>query len=296
MPAGQNKNILNETQKALKKRAVRLAQTKNLIYPLVDLHSDFEKKYWRAYHCNRELIQEGNYLTATYCNTRWCYECNAIRSAKLINGYKPVLSAFKNKQFVTLSRPNVSAENLKSELDYFVKTFHKMINYLRRYSGVDIKGLRKIEVTYNWQHDDYHPHMHIIVNSFQAGKKLIQEWLFRNPEASERGQDMRIADETSFIELFKYATKPLADTEMSVYAMDTIFRSLDGMRIYQPFGIKKYVSEDINETIRQAYGMLEPSAYKTWHFNDDFMDWFASDRKNYNGESLIDANQYENSS
>jgi len=281
----------NETQRDLKKRAIRLSKTKKLIWPLIDLHSDLEKQYWSSYHCCRELKQEGNYLSSKYCNKRWCFECNAIRAAKMINGYMPIFRDFKNKQFVTLTRPNVPEDQLNNEVRSLVKDFQLCVRYLRERKKIDLKGLRKIEVTFNWQLASFHPHIHVIIDTLSNARALVDEWLFRNKTASPDAQNIRVADEGSAIELFKYATKSVVEKDMSCYALDVIFRAISGIRIYQPFGIKKYVSEDVKELVRQAYGMLEPTEYKIWRFNDELLDWFS-----IYDESLIKKNSFSNSS
>lgn len=280
----------NLTQKELKKRAIRIIKTKELIMQLADLQSSLENQYWSSYHCSRELKQEGNYIASEYCNKRWCFECNAIRSAKMINGYKPVLQQFWNKQFVTLTRPNVDEFHLKDEIKSLVKDFTLTIRHLRERKKIDIKGIRKIEVTYNRPRNNYHPHFHLIVDSLPSARAIVQEWLFRNPNASPDAQKIQKADETSFVELFKYATKEIANPKIRISALNVIFLSLIKIRTYQPFGIKKYISEDVDSLVRQAYGMLNPTEHKVWRFDDNKKDWISL----WN-ESLIDSNGYENS-
>lgn len=272
-----------KTVKELKKKAVRLHNTYKLIWPLIDLNSTMEKQYWQSYYCCRELIQEGVYLHAHYCNKRWCFECNAIRCAKMINGYMPVFQKFNNVQFVTLTRPNVTADELKNEIDDLLHTFNLLIRYLIERKKVNAKGIRKLEVTYNWSERTYHPHFHLIVDSPGTAHAILDEWLYRNPEASPAAQNIRKADKGSFTEMFKYATKIVADSKMSLYAMDYIFEVLSRRRIYQPFGIKKVVSEDVENVIAQAYGTLDPETYKVWYFNNDAEDW-----NSLKGESLLD--------
>jgi hypothetical protein len=260
----------------IKKRAVRLSQTCKLTWPLIDLHSPLENQYWQSYNCCREIIQEGVTLTSHYCNKRWCFECNAIRAAKMINGYMPVFEAFKKAQFVTLTRPNVTADSLPSEIEDIIKKFRDLTLYLRRYKKINLKGIRKLEVTFNWHESTYHPHFHILVDSPLSAKAILNEWLQRNPESSPAAQHIRPADKGSYLEMFKYATKIAVSDDISDYAKDIIFQAIQDKRIYQPFGIKKYVSEDVSETVRQQYGCLEPETYKVWRFDDKKLDWLSN--------------------
>jgi len=287
----ENKPVLNDIAKQLKKKAVRLGQTYKLIWPLIDLHSELEKQYWQSYNCCREVIQEGNYLRSHYCNKRWCFECNAIRCAKMINGYKPIFDKFKDVQFVTLTRPNVKGEFLRSEVKDLVKTFQLMIRYLRRYKKLDIGGLRKLEITFNNKECTYHPHFHILVDSKESAAAILKEWLFRNPSASIDAQNIEPANAGSYTELFKYAAKIVAEKNTSIYAIDVIFQAIAKIRIYQPFGIKRCVSEDISEIYSQAVGNLDPEVYKVWRYSDDGLDWLSS-----LGQSLIETIKNYNSS
>ena len=275
-----------DTAKDLKKKAIRLHQTYKLIWPLIDLNSPMEKKYWQSYNCCREVVQEGVYLRFKYCNCRWCFECNAIRAAKMINGYESIFREFKLPQFVTLTRPNVSADKLESEITNLIKTFQKLVHNLRGHKGINIKGIRKLEVTYNWAEQTYHPHFHLIVDSPGSAHAIMDEWLFRNPEASPAAQNIKLIDKLNFEgslkELFKYATKICVDDEMSLYAKDFIFQCLLKKRIFQPFGIDRKVSEDVEELVTQGYACLDPETYEKWYFNQTKEDW-----NTLRGESLI---------
>jgi len=275
-------NEASETVKSIKKKAIRLGQTYKIIWPLIELQSEMEKQYWNSYHCCREAIQEDVYLRFHYCNKRWCMECNAIRCAKMINGYMPVFKEFKKPYFITLTRPNVLSFDLEAEITNLIKEFTLVIRYLRERKKIDLKGLRKLEVTYNWMLNSYHPHLHLIVDSPGSGRAIINEWLHRNPTATPDAQDMRKADKASFTELFKYAAKVSVNYDMSIYAKDIIFTALKGKRIYQPFGIVR-ISEDVDEIIAQAFGMLEPEIYRPFRFDDDKLDWFTC-----KGVSLIE--------
>jgi Replication protein. len=277
----------NAAQK-LRRRALKVYKTYQLIFPLIDLHSEMESQYWQSYNCCREVIQDGVYLRFHYCNKRWCFVCNSIRSAKMINQYKHIIEKFPDKHFVTLTRPNIKGELLKNELTDMVNQFHNLIKYLRRYKKIKPQGIRKIEVTFNPLDASYHPHFHLIVDSRTTAKYIIDEWLFRNPLARESAQDMRKATKGSLTELFKYATKTIVEEDISLYAKDIIFTALSGIRTFQSFGIKKSDAEkDKPESVTQAYGQLEYCSYKTFTFDNEKKDWISP-----YGESLINSLTY----
>jgi hypothetical protein len=83
--------------------------------------------------------------------------------------------------FVTLTAPNVKGEDLKNEITRYNKAFK---NLCKRDEVANInKGyIRKLEITYNAERDDYHPHFHVIfaVNkNYFNGRTYIkqQKWL-----------------------------------------------------------------------------------------------------------------------
>lgn len=271
----------------LKTRAKIKYLSNELVLKLISENSDLNQSYWNSYHCSRVILQEGQKITSRYCNNRWCLVCNRIRTAKLINGYLPVIkSEIKNPQFVTLTVPNVSADHLRTTIEVMLY-FFVLINRRFRLAKNGIKGIRKIEVTYNQITNEYHPHLHILVDGEIKAKYLIELWLQYYKKADKRGQNYKPADENSLIELFKYATKITVTKnkkiETPAFALDIIFQSLRNIRTYQPIGIKKLVpSEDVSELQSQEIENLK-NAIDVWTWEHELKDWLNS-----NGEFLTE--------
>jgi len=89
---------------------------------LSDLQSDLRQSYFNTYHCSDVLVQSGQKITSKYCNNRWCLTCNRIRTAKLIIGYRKPLSELIDPQFVTLTIPNVTGDQLVDAISEMLKT------------------------------------------------------------------------------------------------------------------------------------------------------------------------------
>jgi hypothetical protein len=268
-----------EDESLLKRARSKFLTIQNLL-PFIDLDSSLHKAYWRTYWCSAVLVQEGNKITGRYCGNRWCLVCNRIRTAKLIEGYLPIIKKeFKEPYLVTLSRPNVASIYLNQEYDILFKALRKIADKWRK-SGKGMKALRKLEVTYNNTDSfDYHPHLHILIEGKEAAERLMKDWLYYNKESQEQGQDMRPADENALIELFKYATKtPVGKngTEYNTVVLDRIYRSLKGRRIFQPIGIKKAaISEEIEEIqVQEIEG--EAKVFDHWHWVQGQSDWVNS--------------------
>jgi hypothetical protein len=168
--------------------------------------SDLTGSYIATLKCSHYLNQEGKKIITNYCKNRWCAVCNRIRTAKLISGYAPVLKSFKEPYFVTLTKKTVCDTDLRASMDLMGKVWRDiMLCRDNRYKR-KIKGIRKAECTIRPK-DQYHYHFHVIIEGKDNAAWLIAEWLKRCPHSDPKAQDMRVADEGSFKELFKYFTK-----------------------------------------------------------------------------------------
>jgi hypothetical protein len=238
-------------------------------------NSPLNKGYRRTlFDCATTLIQEGQKLTSRYCNGRWCNTCNRIRTAKLTVGYKKALEAFKEPYFVTLTIPNCPGNVLREITLKMIKDVQLIIRSIRRKE--QINGIRKLECTYNFDRDDYHPHFHLIVDGKNMAELLVKEWLVRNKSADLKAQHIRPADENGLAELFKYVTKIVSKSKRDGYrihvkALDVIFQSFYGLRTFQPFGNVKMVSEDIDELKSELYDIPEYESV-VWSWYDT--DWY----------------------
>jgi hypothetical protein len=259
----------NSTTKNLTKRARSKYLSNSLALKLTSTNGKLKKSYWNTYHCCENLTQIDQKLTGKYCNNRWCLTCNRIRTAKLINGYKKTLSNLKNKRFVTLTVPNCSAADLPKTLDLMNKTLREISKKLTQ-KREPLIGIRKTEVTYNAMKDNFHPHFHFIISGKKVADNVIDEWLKRLPLTNLKAQDNRPANEDSYLELFKYFTKLISNKKFHPEALNTIFEAMYGKRTFQPMGIKKHVSEDVDEIQSIIYEDLIP-AEKNWTWTE--CDW-----------------------
>lgn len=268
-------------RKILQKRARSKYITNNISIRLADLKSEMEKSYWNSFHCCETLTQSGQSVIGKYCNNRWCLTCNRIRTAKLINGYAGTLKALTDKQFVTLTIPNVPGPELEQSIIQMQKEFRLIQKLFQIRRKTPIVGIRKIEVTFNPTRNDFHPHFHLVVSGSEIASAIINEWLKRFPSASRQAQDERPADDNSTMELFKYFTKIITKKHFYIDALDTIFKAMRNKRTFQPMGIKKIVSEDIAELQAIIYNDLEPRE-AVWTWIQEATDWI--DQKS--GETL----------
>ena len=230
-----------------------------LIEALIGLNGKFTKRYQETLVCAQIIQHQGDKLTARYCGRRWCRICNRIRTGKLINGYGPAIEAMPNQHFVTLTIPNVPAEELKDKMREMIKTLQKIQDLRRKQKRPGINSIRKLECTYNAERNDYHPHFHVITSTKAEGVYLLRNWLKRYPNSNVKAQDIRPA--TNPLELFKYFTKLTSKTNSCIglelclemqeqfafpEALDIIFQAIDGFRIIQPTGNVRLVKDDVS--------------------------------------------------
>lgn len=280
--------MLQKGKNRLKSKAFAKLLTKHVVKSLVNGNADspLKKGYWRSFNCAETLYQNGKNLTSRYCNARWCVVCNRIRTAKLINGYHETLSNLEQPFFVTLTVPNVDSDYLDITLEQLKNRFRYIQQqYRRKFKGTHfppLMGIRKVECTYNIERNDYHPHLHLIVNNYHQALFITSYWLQVFKEAVPYAQDLREANEGSILELFKYFTKIAVkglDGQFTIASqpLDTIFQAFYKKRVFQPFGIKKDVDEDIeNDLEAQEYEELADKM-DIWHYQEHVYDWVNSD-------------------
>lgn len=262
---------LNNLKKRARSKCFTQAVTGRLLY----LNSPLHKYYQSAYYCAHILKQEGKKVTSHYCKTRVCHICNRISTAKLIKGYINQLMSLDGLQFVTLTIPNCNESELNVTVDSMLKSISNIVRVIRERKKIKINGIRKIEGTYNFIENTYHPHIHLLVDS-NAGNLIVTEWLKRYPKAKLSAQNVRIADKNSLNELFKYTTKIISRTKVGVIdiyvpALDKIMLSLKGRRCFQPFGNIKKVDEDEINLESQEYDDIEEYDFIEWIWKD--CDW-----------------------
>ena len=171
------------------------------------------KTCWTWYNCAGALVLQDGKITSKYCGNRMCYVCNGIRTGKHIKKYKPMMDTWDNSYFLTLTLPNVYANDLRKTIQYMNNTFCriKQMLYKRELKGTGSKlvGIKKLECTYNHKTNKYHPHFHFILSSKENGVDLLNEWLKRTKHlgTSKKAQDLRLVKKDMSLELFKYHTK-----------------------------------------------------------------------------------------
>jgi len=265
-------------------------------------HSPLHKAYTNTVFCNDTLKKNNNgHLTGSYCKNRWCLVCNSNRIGKLIHEYNPILQKIEDKYFVTLTTQTVEGKSLKKRIGDMGKVWRVISSNNNNYKYIKtFNGIRKLEVTPR-PGQRFHPHYHLIIEGKEAAEWLIDQWLKRwGRLANKKAQDMRLADDRSVNELFKYFTKmtmKMGDRDLSgnlfvtkdrqgqrVFShsedLDVIFRAIKGKRVFQSFGNVRKVSEEVDEKEKIVLpGGKEGEIWK-W-VTDDWISEFGECLTNY---------------
>lgn len=184
---------------------------------------------WTCGDCERE------YRAPYRCDERICLDCARRRRGKLIRKHRDSIAAMRWPAFITLTRRNVAAADLRAAMRELVQRFHGM----RRLAGwrgkVKAWGLWSLEVTYNADANTYHPHLHAIIETAWLPADVLAEMWKVGFTHIRRVRDARAAS----LELLKYVTKPAhpdAAQGTPDLVLETIAAAFERLRGVQPFG------------------------------------------------------------
>ena len=170
-------------------------------------------------------------IRASFCKGRLCVTCQWRKSLVIRKQLLELVHAHKEKYssdipiLLTLTIPNVKEEKLSGALDLMVKSWKKL-SERKQFTSAVRSWFRALEVTYNDQREDFHPHFHILLMVpdayFDRSRNLYiphGDWLRLWREATEIEEitqvDIRKVKkrkkgtiERLIAEVGKYATKP----------------------------------------------------------------------------------------
>lgn len=259
--------------------------------------SPLRKGYRNSIHCQGVLTVNDGTITSAYCKNRWCPICNRNKTAELINKYLPTLDKEIELYFITLTRPNVSGDALKCEIEDILSILRKILNSYtsRKFINKGVIGIRKLECTYNAESNTFHPHFHLLVSDREFSKYIRDRWLKLNSTAKRIAQKVKKADgkKGTYLEIFKYFTKLLAKDKATnkVYFdpinMDIIFKAMKGHRVFQPIGKLKAIQDDsttLKDKIFDKDGKVIESGRYQYFGNLETIGYYSID----DGSNLIE--------
>ena len=131
----------------------------------------------------------GKLHSANFCKDRLCPMCAWRRTYKIFAQVSQIMGVIGDKYkflFLTLTVPNVTAQELPTAVDELMKAWRKLMRY-KRVSAVVRGFFRALEITRNKDprsksFGTYHPHFHAVLavpKNYGKGKEYINhdEWL-----------------------------------------------------------------------------------------------------------------------
>ena len=224
---------------------------------------------------------------ANLCNNRFCPLCSSLRAKKnavIVLELMEYIREIKKLEFVffTLTAPNIVGEKLEEEIKEFNNSFKELIRS-KEFRKVCKGYIRKLEVTYNRERADFHPHFHIVMavnQSYFKSKDYISTALLKTlwrkfkKNDSIEAVDMRKVKMNSIkevLEIATYCTKSsdLYDNGQEVF--DCFYSALRGKQEITYSGIFADVKKLRDngelkiENIKSLEEIQEKAIEKVWH-------------------------------
>lgn len=198
--------------------------------------------------------------SANFCRDRLCPMCAwrlYVRNyANLLKVTEVLKYGGNNLVFLTLTIPNCKGEKLKENIEYIKESLVRL-RRLKAFKNAFNGYFLKLEVTYNKEKDEYHPHVHLLLSAdsdyytnrdkYITTEQLVKLWgsctdelLFaynRRNHTDLKGflaYFEKVDDEIKGIkELAKYSVKSFEVTQDSI---DTFAYELNGVRLITYYG------------------------------------------------------------
>lgn len=255
-----------------------------LLQTLIGKHVS-DKSFERIKECNTFLfmvadktMEKTKLHRSNNCDNRFCPICawkKSRKNALKISVLMQYLREEEKKDFVflTLTAPNVKAEELNDEIKHYNKSFQRLMQ--RKEVKSAVKGyVRKLEVTYNKERDDYHPHFHVILavnksyftdkNYYISRDRWLELWQKSTKNNLITQVDVRKVKATDnkkeVSEIAKYSAKD-SDYLEDEKVFDTFYKSLSGKRLIVYSGLFKDASKLYENKELEKYKELDPTQY-----------------------------------
>lgn len=235
------------------------------------------------------LLSGGN-----FCENRFCPVCSwlkAKRTAFELLELLKVVELVENKKFlfITLTIPNVKGDHLSSAITDFNKSFKRLVE-LKEIRGINKGFIRKLEVTYNQERKDYHPHFHVImaVNSsyftsrdYLKKRRLLELWQnsARNPNITQVDiKPVRMGSIYEVMEMATYSAKQ-GDLLSNQAIFDTFYKSLKGRQLLTYNGIFKDYKKKLENSEINVDEILELKALQEKAVTEIIYKWEQEEKR-----------------
>lgn len=270
-----NYNISEKTSQGIleniqKHKEYQMNQRYSLIKCIEKYNTNLKKSTINGIlNCGDTIFLKNNHIiAANFCGQRLCPMCQWIKSRKVFGEIAKIYNVIKDDYkfiFVTFTIKNTN--NLKSGIDTITNGYKRMLD--NRTLKKIIKGsIRTIEITFNSQNKEWHPHLHCLYivdcDYYSNNDKYIttEKWsnlwkkacrLEYNPVCyAESANGINAVSEVA-----KYVSKPF-NIQNSGYAFYDLYMNLRKRRLREYTGImrtyrKQIENIQINENTDEEY-------------------------------------------
>lgn len=223
-----------------------------------------------------ETLEKKKVNKSNFCKNRFCPLC-AWRKAKKDSLKISILLKYIQEDFgyefvfLTLTAPNVKGLVLNDEIKKYNKSFKNLMQ-LKEVKKITKGYVRKLEVTYNQERDDYHPHFHVMIavnksyfksRDYIKKKQWLELWKECMNDSSITQVDVRkmdTSDSNAIAEIAKYGAKD-ADYMISQEVFDVFYKALKGKQLLTYSGVFKEALKLFNEGELDKYKELDLTEY-----------------------------------
>lgn len=255
-----------------------------LLQTLISKHVS-DKSFERIKECNTFLfmvadktMKKTKLHRSNNCDNRFCPICAWKKSRKNALKISVLMQYLREEErkdfiFLTLTAPNVKSDELDDEIKHYNKSFQRLMQ--RKEVKSAVRGyVRKLEVTYNKERDDYHPHFHVILavdkhyfnnkNQYIKRDRWLELWQksTKNPLITQVDvRKVKATDNKKEVsEIAKYSAKD-SDYLEDEKVFDTFYKSLSGKRLIVYSGLFKDASKKYENKELEKYKDLDPTEY-----------------------------------
>ena len=255
-----------------------------LLQNLIGKHVS-DKSFERIKECNTFLfmvadktMEKTKLHRSNNCDNRFCPICawkKSRKNALKISVLMQYLREEEKKEFVflTLTAPNVAADELDDEIKHYNQSFKRLME--RKEVKSAVKGyVRKLEVTYNKERDDYHPHFHVVLavnksyftdtKAYITRNRWLELWQKSTKNSLITQVDIRRVKHTDnqkeVSEIAKYSAKD-SDYLQNEKVFDTFYDTLSGKRLIVYSGLFKEASKMYDNKELEKYKEIDPTQY-----------------------------------
>lgn len=230
-----------------------------------------------------------------FCKNRFCPFCSWLKAKKTAFELLELIKVVEYSEklafiFITLTAPNVPKEKLRDEIDDFNIAFKRLFQ-TKEFKAINKGFIRKLEVTYNKERDDYHPHFHLVVavnksyfksRDYLSKRRLLELWQRAKRDNSITQVDIkpcRMDSIKQVMELATYSAKQ-SDLYSSKDVFDAFYEGLYAKKLLVYNGIFREYKKKLETGEIQADEVIElnqileeatKEIYLLWENSDYYM-------------------------